>query len=323
MDFNVIDKLLTNGNARPQLKLKCVRAIVMHWTANTGKGANAIANRNFFNRETTKASAHYIVDSKNIIRCIPDDEVAYHVGAKQYTAFGESIKAAGKSPNFSTIGIEMCVNSDDDFAVMKYISRALAAKLLLVNHLTIDDLVRHYDITGKNCPQFLLEEKDWEEFKELVLDILKKSSAYKERKYGIVNTESSGLNVRTSPDTITSTVLFKIPKGHKVEIVEEKGEWVRIGYGWVSARYIKVIHEPEVIEHTRELKIGGIYRHFKGGLYKVLCTALHTETQETLVIYQSQETNKIFARPYDMFMSEVDRVKYPNAPQKYRLELVE
>lgn len=322
MDFNVIDKLLTNGNARPQLKLKCVRAIVMHWTANTGKGANAIANRNFFNRETTKASAHYIVDSKNIIRCIPDDEVAYHVGAKQYTAFGESIRPLGKTPNFSTIGIEMCVNSDDDFAVMKYKSRVLAAKLLLDNHLTIDDLVRHYDITGKNCPQFLLDVKEWDIFRESVFSILKKSSIYKARHYGIVATQSSTLNVRTTPNTISSEVIFKITKGHRVEIIEEKDGWIKIGYGWVSAQYIKKIDEQDETTE-RELKIGGLYRHFKGGLYKVLCTALHTETQESLVIYQSLETDKIFARPYDMFMSEVDRVKYPNAPQKYRLELVE
>ena len=322
MDFNIIDKLLTNGNARPQLKLKCVRAIVMHWTANTGKGANAIANRNFFNQETTKSSAHYIVDSQNIIRCVPDDEVAYHVGAKQYTSYGESIKAGGKSPNFSTIGIEMCVNSDGDFEVMKNKSRLLAAKLLLDNHLTIDDLVRHYDITGKNCPQFLLDVKEWDVFRETIFSILKKSSVYKARQYGIVVTQSSTLNVRTTPNTISSEVIFKIPKGHRVEIIEEKDGWVRIGYGWVSAQYIKKINEQD--ESTeRELKIGGLYRHFKGGLYKVLCTAQHTETGEVLVIYQSQETNKIFARPYDMFMSEVDRMKYPNAPQKYRLELVE
>lgn len=317
MDFNVVDKLLSNGNARPQLKLECVRAIVMHWTANTGVGANATANRNFFNRETTKSSAHYIVDSESIIRCIPDDEVAYHVGAKEYTEFGNSIRVLGKTPNFSTIGIEMCVNADGDFALMKYKSRVLAAKLLLENHLTIDDLVRHYDITGKNCPQFLLDNKSWGEFKELVVDIIKKSSTYKERKYGIVNTNSSNLNVRTSPD-VNSKVILTIPKDHKVEIIEEKGDWVKIGYGWVSSKFIKVINEPE----ERELVIGGVYRHFKGEMYKVLCTAQHTETEEILVIYQSLETSKIFARPYEMFMSEVDRSKYPNAPQKYRLEFI-
>lgn len=73
---------------------------------------------------------------------------------------------------------------------------------------------------------------------------------------------------------------------------------------------------------TRELVINGIYRHFKGGLYRVLCIALHTETQEELVVYQSLANDKLFARPYDMFMSEVDKDKYPDVAQKYRLELV-
>lgn len=238
MEINIIEQLLTNDKARPKLKLIAVRAIVMHWTANTRKGANAEMNYRFFNNKNTKSSAHYIVDSTQIIRCIPDYEVAYHVGAKSYTKIGNSIKINGYSPNFSTIGIEMCVNSDDDFAVMSYNSRQLAAKLLLDNHLTIDDVLRHHDITGKDCPKFLLNEASWNIFKGLIEDIIKESPIYKVRKYGIVDTKSSSLNVRDSASS-SSTIICKIPKGHKVEIVEEKDGWIRIGYGWVSSKYIK------------------------------------------------------------------------------------
>lgn len=73
----------------------------------------------------------------------------------------------------------------------------------------------------------------------------------------------------------------------------------------------------------RILQIGGLYEHFKGGIYQVLEEAKHSETGETLVIYTSQRDGHICARPKDMFLSEVDRDKYPDAGQKYRFEYIE
>lgn len=67
-----------------------------------------------------------------------------------------------------------------------------------------------------------------------------------------------------------------------------------------------------------------IYRHFKGNTYKVLCVAMHTETHEKMVVYQALYGDyKYFVRPYEMFVSKVDRDKYPDVKQEYRFELVE
>ena len=66
----------------------------------------------------------------------------------------------------------------------------------------------------------------------------------------------------------------------------------------------------------------GVYRHFKGGLYKVIDIAQHTETNEWLVIYKEMYGNKTWARPVEMFTSKVDRDRYPDAAQEYRFEYI-
>lgn len=73
----------------------------------------------------------------------------------------------------------------------------------------------------------------------------------------------------------------------------------------------------------REIKVGTIYRHFKGNLYKVLCIATDSETKEEVVVYEAlYGKHLIWTRPYDMFNSLVDREKYPEVEQLYRFELV-
>ena len=69
-------------------------------------------------------------------------------------------------------------------------------------------------------------------------------------------------------------------------------------------------------------KPGQVYRHFKGNIYRIIAIASHSETGELLVIYKrDDEEERAYARPLDMFMSEVDKKKYPHVREKYRFTL--
>ena len=77
-----------------------------------------------------------------------------------------------------------------------------------------------------------------------------------------------------------------------------------------------------------EVVVGGIYKHFKGNLYKVINIGYDSETNingisKKLVIYEAlYDDHKIWVRPYDMFVSKVDKEKYPDVIQEYRFELI-
>ena len=62
-------------------------------------------------------------------------------------------------------------------------------------------------------------------------------------------------------------------------------------------------------------KKGEIYRHFKGNLYEVLALAMHTETEESMVVYKEVDGEKTYVRPLEMFVSKVDKEKYPEVMQ--------
>ena len=77
----------------------------------------------------------------------------------------------------------------------------------------------------------------------------------------------------------------------------------------------------------REIKINGIYKHFKGHIYKVVSIGHDSETYDEanpdasrLVVYENVNNNEVWIRPYDMFNSLVDKEKYPDVDQEYRFE---
>lgn len=165
----ITNALLTSRANRPALRRKDrfmneVLGIVIHWTANVHRGADAMANRNYFNRKykvwngryyerngSTRfrwGSAHYVVDDKQIVRCIPENEVAYHVGDRKPKL------SLPYGPNQCLIGIEMCVNKDVDW--MKVLENTKWLVQELRKRYPSIPIYRHYDVTGKDCPKMYL-----------------------------------------------------------------------------------------------------------------------------------------------------------------------
>ncbi|NUJ15735.1 N-acetylmuramoyl-L-alanine amidase [Bacillus glycinifermentans] len=140
-----------NQYTRPGLKLSGVKGIVMHYTATPG--ASALNERNYFNGTCIAAeryaSAHYFVDRKEAQLIIPENEVAYHAhdGNRCYVSFLKP------NANTTAIGVEMCVEKNGKIHSETVQNAAeLVADLCKRYSLSTDRIVRHYDVTNKNCP---------------------------------------------------------------------------------------------------------------------------------------------------------------------------
>ena len=163
--MNIQDKLLQiNPYSRSGEKQGKIQYIVIHYVGNPN--TSAIANRNYFNNlaktHETSASSHYIIGlNGEIIRCVPDEEVAFHSG--------------DYAMNRKSIGIENChPDSSGKFNDKTYNSLIeLCRELCRKYGIPISNVIRHYDVTGKDCPHYYVQNPSaWEKLKN---DIEKKA----------------------------------------------------------------------------------------------------------------------------------------------------
>lgn len=243
--MKITDALLTpNKYSRPQIPLKSVKKVVLHYVGNPK--SSAMANRNYFENQKNGGryvSSHYIVGLEGeILRCIPENEVAY----------------CSNQANTYSISIECChPDATGKFTNATTASAAeLCAYLLKKYGLSVDDLIRHYDVTGKQCPLWFVPTKyqsesvanaRWAGFKALVSQKMDGSTDAVEQKASFkVKILDDALNIRKSAGVgypITGVI-----SNHGVyTIVETKtigsAVWGKLksGLGWVNigAKYVK------------------------------------------------------------------------------------
>ena len=250
--MKITDALLTpNKSSRPQIPLKNVKKVVLHYVGNPK--SSAMANRNYFENQKNGGryvSSHYIVGlSGEILRCVPENEVAY----------------CSNSANSYSISIECChPDATGKFTDATTDSAAeLCAYLLKKYSLSVDDLIRHYDVTGKQCPLWYVPTKyqteaianaRWSAFKKRVAYIMSCGEVDKPSNNAVANVPfrvkiiDEALNIRCAAG-VSNKAVGVIRGGGIYTIVEvaQVGSalWGKLksGAGWINIgkKYVEKI----------------------------------------------------------------------------------
>ena len=149
-----VQLIRVDGHSRRGTSLEAIRGIVVHYVGNPG--TSAAANRNWFDNPESTVSSHFVVGLEGeVIQCVP---------------LGER-SSASNHRNKDTISIEVCHPDDSGvFAPATYASLVeLTAWLVEACGLEPEDVIRHYDVTGKECPRWFVRDEDaWLAFKARV-----------------------------------------------------------------------------------------------------------------------------------------------------------
>lgn len=163
------------GNARA---LNTIKYIAIHYTANDGD--TALSNAKYFARGNRGASAHYFVDSNNIVQSVEDNYVAWSVGGSKYSDCSKTGggKFYGVCNNSNSINIELCddIKNGNIYPTEAAISNAidLVRSLMEKYNISSNNVIRHFDVTGKKCPMYWCGDSQkngkWQKFKNSILE---------------------------------------------------------------------------------------------------------------------------------------------------------
>lgn len=173
MSFIKYEYIRINKFSRPGIKNSGIKGLIMHYTANNG--GTARNHKNYFNNlNGVYASAHLFVDDEEAICVIPLNEVAYHANDIQKYVNGQPyypLRSIIGNANYSTIGIEMCLDRNGKITEKTFQNTVKAVKELIAKYpnITRNKIWRHFDVTGKNCPApWVAKPSELERFKDAV-----------------------------------------------------------------------------------------------------------------------------------------------------------
>lgn len=170
MSYTIKEQLANSENYGGSRNASQIRYLVYHYTGNDGD--RAANNAKYFQNNIVKASAHYFVDDTTVWRSVPDLKVAWSVGGSKYANADKTGGGTmyGVITNTNSLSIEMCDTirngvyqaSETTLANAAALGRALMEKY----GIPIENVYRHFDVTGKHCPSYLVNAQKWAEFKK-------------------------------------------------------------------------------------------------------------------------------------------------------------
>lgn len=242
----------TNYTSSKKRNINTIKFIVVHYTGNDGDTNEG--NINYFKEKNKKASAHYFVDDNDIIQSVPDEHVAWHCGGKVYNDVKETGGAKYNKicTNSNSIGIEICDNVRNKKYELTEKTRqnviGLIVMLMKKYSITVENVVRHFDCTGKYCPIYFCKpygnEMEWQRFKIDINSAYKNNCNEENNKEYLVEIIATELNIRNEP-SVKSKINGTIKNKGIYTIVDEINNWGKLksGAGWINLNYTKKIHK--------------------------------------------------------------------------------
>lgn len=236
MGYKTKTLIANRRNYGSKRSTRVIKFLVYHYTANDGDTAEA--NAKYFHNNVVKASAHRFVDDDSVTISVPDNYVAYHCGGGLQGRDGHRFYKI--CTNTNSIGIEMCdtIKNGKYEVSSKTRANAIALGKEIVKKYGIkkENVIRHFDVTGKNCPvYFVKDEEAWKKFKDEIFETEKK-----EFKTYHIKVTANVLNVREGAGT-NYKVVKTIKKGENWLIRDEKNGWGKIRIGWIKLSYTKKV----------------------------------------------------------------------------------
>lgn len=238
-----IYKLLTIRNFQNYNSTARIKYIVIHYVGATG---GAEDNCKYFYKEYRGASAHYFVGHKGEVwQCVDDADIAWHCGGGLQGSGGHTFYQ--KCTNTNSIGIEMCCKKDkngnwyfEDATVKATI--ALVKQLMAKYKVPVSNVIRHYDVTGKTCPEpYVRNTAQWNNFKSQLTTASNTTNKNTNTETSFkVKVTCSALNIRAGAGTNYKITGCIRDKG-TYTIVQTQGQWGKLksGAGWIHLGYTK------------------------------------------------------------------------------------